>query len=308
MNRFCRWTGLLLAMAVAGCSKPETPESDGLPRVYTTFYPTTYFARRIGGDCVEVVCPLPAQADPIVWRPPPATIEAYQQADLIVINGAGFEKWVETVILPPSRVVDTAEPLAEQLLKYEGAITHSHGPAGQHSHEGVDGHTWLDPIHAKVQADEIRKALALLLPEHAEKFQADYRKLAADLDTLDQSLTELSDILKDQHLLASHPAYNYLAKRYGWELTSLDLDPAAMPDDETLAEIRGTLESKPAGVILWESPPQRQIAERLKDEFGLVSVTFSPCESLDRAAIAGGEDYLTVMNENIANLRDAIEK
>ena len=289
-----------------GCSERETTTNSGVPRVYTTFYPTTYFAERIGGDRVEVVCPVPDDEDPIFWMPGPETIDDYQQADLIVINGAHFERWVDKVSLPQSKVVDTAGPLAGEFLKYESAVTHSHGTGGQHSHEGVDGHTWLDPANARTQADEIRKALSLLVPEAADKFQAAFAALSADLDELARSLNELSAEMGDFHLLASHPAYNYLARRYKWDLTSLDLDPSRMPDDGTLASIRARLDSRPATVILWESPPAEEIAERLREELGLASVIFSPCELLDKTAAAAGQDYLSVMKQNVAALRAAI--
>ncbi|KKK47419.1 hypothetical protein LCGC14_3155370, partial [marine sediment metagenome] len=222
MNAWMKWTVLLAVPAVLGCSTDSKPTTDAAPQVYTTFYPTTYFTQRIGAAHVEVVCPLPEDADPIFWKPPAATIEAYQEADLIVINGAGFERWVKRVSLPSSKLVDTAEPLKESFLKFAGAATHSHGAGDHHSHEGTDGHTWLDPAHAKVQAEEICKALQSELPEHADEFQASYAALAADLDALDQSLGKLSVALGDAHLLASHPAYNYIVERYGWNLTNLD--------------------------------------------------------------------------------------
>jgi len=300
---------MLLLPAVAlvlGCSEPETAATSGVPRVYTTFYPTTYFAERIGGGRVDVVCPLPEGEDPIFWMPGPETIHDYQQADLIVVNGAHFERWVDKVSLPQSKVVDTTGPLAAGLLKYESAVTHSHGTGGQHSHEGVDGHTWLDPENARRQAAEIEKALSLLVPEAADEFQTNFAALAADLDELARSLDELSAELGGRHLLASHPAYNYLGRRYEWDLASLDLDPAQMPDEETLASIRARLDSKPATVILWESPPAEEIAQRLREELGLASVVFSPCESLDETSAAAGQDYLTVMKANVAALKAAI--
>ena len=308
MNSFLKWAALAILAAAAGCSESDAPGTDAAPSVYTTFYPTTYFTRRIAGGRVKVVCPIPAGEDPIFWMPKVSTIAAYQQADLIVVNGAGFEKWVDKVSLPSTKVVDTAGPLEKQLIRFESAVTHSHGPAGQHSHEGLDGHTWLDPGNAKVQANEIRKALASLLPARAEEFQANYTALAGDLDELHAALLDLSQALGDRRLLASHPAYNYLARRYGWKLTSLDLDPQEMPPDEVFAEIRAALTDTPAHIILWEAPPRRDIAGRFEEELKLISVTFSPCELPPDAPPSGGPDYMKVMRDNIARLRAAMAK
>ena len=141
---------LLALLAACGERSPGgAPPSRAIPLVYTTFYPTTYFAARIGGARVRVVCPLPDGEDPIFWLPDAETIRAYQQADLIVVNDAGFEKWVDKVSLPDAKVVRTARPFRAEWLTYEKAVEHSHGKGGEHAHQGTDGHTWLDPRLAK---------------------------------------------------------------------------------------------------------------------------------------------------------------
>lgn len=304
----CAVAAVMLAAvsaAIGGCSAEDKPDSpDQRPKivVYTTFYPTTYFAQRIGGEHVEVVCPLPEDADPIFWMPDAPTIQAYQKADLIVINGAQFEKWVAKVSLPPSRMVDTAKPLKGELITYKDAVEHAHGPSGKHAHEGIDGHTWLDPVNARMQADEIRKALARLAPDRARLFADNDSQLAADLFGLHVKLSELTKAYKGQPILCSHPAYNYIARRYKWNVRNEDLDPETMPPDKQLAAIRKTLEQHPAKFILWESAPKPAVADRLKQQLGLESVEFSPCELLGKRELAAGLDYLKVMHRNIANI------
>jgi len=295
---------LILSLAMLGCSPSEDSQQRSIPEVRTTFYPTTYFTQRIAGELVKVVCPLPPGEDPITWMPNADTIAAYQQADLIVINGASFEKWTAKVSLPTSKLIDTAAPLADEFVKFANSITHSHGSGGQHDHIGVDGHTWLDPQNAKVQAEEIRDALIALLPARADKLNANYAALAADLDALDAAMRAVSDKLKGRNLLASHPAYNYLVKRYEWNVTNLDLDPDAALADDAVADLRNQLaDANPhPRVILWESRPLAATVDRLKDELNLRSVVFSPCEN----APEGENDYLGVMRENIGRLSDTL--
>ena len=186
----------------AGTSSEAAKSAGQQPVVYTTFYPTTYFAQRIGGDSVKVVCPCPADADPAFWMPDEKTVAAYQRADLIIVNGASFEKGRAKVTLPESRIVETAKPLTDELIVLEEAVTHTHGPEGEHSHEGIDGHTWLDPINARIQAGEIRNALVERFPDHAEEFEQGYAGLVRDLDALDVRLKALAGKLGDQVLLS----------------------------------------------------------------------------------------------------------
>ena len=313
----------LMMIFASGCDRQEKPASTSeanrtSPRqagtaavtsdrqIYVSFYPVAYFTQRIAGDLVEVVCPCPPDEDPAYWTPGDATVAKFQQADLIIVNGATFERGLAKVTLPESRVVETAKPFQDEFIVLKNAITHSHGPSGSHSHEGIDGHTWLDPINAKIQAGEIKTALARQYPEHAEAFEEGYAALVRDLDALDARLKVLSEKLGDELLLCSHPAYNYVARRYGWQLKTYLLDPEEMPDDATFAEMKSYLEQQPARLMLWEAQPTEEIAQRMTDELGLQNVVYSPCEALDADELVDGMDFLTVMNENVTRLEAAL--
>lgn len=300
-------TGLLLC----GCKPADqsagpTAARSGPPTVYTTFYPTTYFAERIGGAHVRVVCPCPADADPAYWMPDDSAVAAYQQADLIVINGAEFEKWLARVTLPESRMVNTASGIKDEWIVLEEAVTHSHGPAGAHAHSGIDGHTWVDPVNAKAQAQQIADAFARVWPAHAETFKANMAALAADLDKVDARLRQVGEKLGKRTLLCAHPAYNYLARRQGWTVKSFHLDPAETPPaDEWAAIAKACAESQPAA-MLWEAEPLEETRTLLRERCGLPSVVFSPAEALDDTERAAGVDFLSIMHANADRLLAAL--
>ncbi len=296
------------------CSKPSHKSTQAVHQqkksqplqTLTTFYPTQYFAQRIAGDLAEVICPLPDDADPIFWMPDPTTIQRYQQADLIILNGAGFEKWVQVVSLPDSKMVDTASTLPDPLIRYENATVHQHGPEGnEHTHEGIDGHTWPDPINAKAQATVIRDAFLKRLPKQKQQkaINQAYQRLAKDLDQLDAAFRSL----KLPPVLCSHPAYNYLARRYSWTIHNLDLDPDSPLSKEALANIQSILKNFPAKHLLWEGTPQTVTSRQLSADLGLQSLTISPCELLSKADQTEGLDYLSVMQAN-ANALQAISQ
>ena len=280
-------------LSACGDKTPEKPaqKSDG-KTVLTTFYPTQYFAQRIAGDHLTIDCPVPADADPIFWRPDKAALQKYQAADLIIINGADFEKWIGTASLPENRIVNTTKSLEQDFIKYEGSTSHKHGTDGEeHTHSGIDGHTWVDPVTAKIQAATIHQALAKKWPEHATDFEKNMQSLVTDLDALDDALKEIDP---DQPLLASHAAYNYLARRYGWKITNLDLDPEILPPKDAVPA------DHPAKIILWEGEPREKSVALLQKKHGLKSIVFSPAE------MKGEQDYLATMQANIERLKSAL--
>lgn len=292
--------------AAAGDPRPA-PAMAGADVVLTTFYPTEYFAGRIAGGLVPVRCPLPAGEDPIFWQPSTEIIAEFQAAGLVVVNGAEFEKWVAVVSLPATRTVDTARGFQAEFVTHSDT-THSHGAGGTHSHRGVDGHTWLDPQNAARQAEAILGAMARRWPQHERAFRDNHARLAADLRALDARFAELAPALKRLRLAAAHPAYNYIAKRYGLTIADVDLPPDEAPTEAAWAaagKVLGVGDARDGTIVLFESEPLPEIAVTLRSRWGATAVVFSPAESLDAESRAAGQDYLTIMSSNLDGLSAA---
>lgn len=294
---------LALLAFLPACSRsdaPPAPPAAHRLQVYTTFYPTTYFAKRIAGPHADIVCPLPANTDAAFWEPAPELVSQYQKADLILLNGANFEHWTLAATLPESKVVVCAEPFQKDWIVIKNAITHSHGPGGMHSHSGINGHTWPDPINAIAEENAIRDGLMAKDPAHRDDYAANAKALENDLLTLD---TALKTIVVKEELFASHPSYSYLARRYGWTLTHFGFEPHDPPSDAQIAELKKALAAHPTvRIMLWEDTPCAA-SQALMKELGLRSVVFNPDENGDDR----DGDYMAAMRANIARLREALK-
>jgi zinc transport system substrate-binding protein len=262
--------------------------------IYTVNYPLAYFAERIGGDLVEVHFPAPGDEDPAFWSPDADTIAAYQAADLILLNGAGYAKWVDRAALPSSRVVNTSEGLTDQLLPLEGTVTHSHGPEGEHEHGGFAFTTWLDPELAIQQAQSIAAAIALLKPEQEPEIQRRMDSLKRDLVDLDSRLGVAAEALGDEPLLFSHPIYQYLINRYGLNGVEVHWEPDQEPDGRAWGHLEELLETHQAKWMVWEGEPLEATVRGLEDR-GISSLVFDPCSNRPAEG-----DYLTVMAADAA--------
>ena len=299
----CLVATLLVVLGACG-GNPEggAPEaSTGAPAggrlvVYTVNYPLTFFAERIGGEHVEVRFPAPADVDPAFWQPDVDTIAAYQQGDLIVRNGAGYAKWMELVSLPDSKVVYTSAAFFADVIVEEGTVTHTHGPEGEHSHGETAFTTWLDPRQAIQQAEAIAQALARARPDAAAEFEANMASLRADLESLDARLEELLTPLAGTPLLASHPVYQYLARRYGLDLAAVLFEPDQVPGAESWSALESLRATHPAATMIWQAEPMTETAATLRG-MGVESVVFQI--AANRPARG---DYLDVMRANLDNL------
>jgi zinc transport system substrate-binding protein len=298
---------LALALAAApfpGCTEERAPHgpargapaSDGPLVVYAVNQPLAYFAGRIGGPDVDVRFPAPADVDPAFWSPDAETVAAFQRADLILLNGAGYAAWVRLATLPRARTVDTSSGFAERLLPLEKSVTHGHGPAGPHSHAGTASTTWLDPNLALEQARAVNEALAAALPSRATAFRDRFDALAANLLALDARLAAWAEAWGDAPLLFSHPVYQYLEARYRLDGHSLHWEPDAPPPERAWRQLEQRLTEHPARLMLWEAEPLGETRQRL-DSLGVRPVVFAPCAN---QAAAG--DFLDAMRANVERL------
>ena len=268
--------------------------------VYVVNYPLKYFAERIAGAHATVVLPAPPDVDPAFWMPDTDTIAAYQRADLILLNGAHYAHWLRKVSLPTFRLVDTSSGFQDRYIPIADRVTHTHGPTGEHTHTDVAFTTWLDFDLAARQAKAIADALSRRRPELRETFQRQYAALAQDLMALDQAIKALV-ATQQQRLIASHPVYDYLARRYSLSIKSVHWEPGVMPDAEQWVALQALRQTHPARWMIWERQPIAIIAAKLKT-MGIESLVFDPCAN----APAQG-NFLSVMRQNVENLKLAFQ-
>jgi zinc transport system substrate-binding protein len=270
-----------------------------LPQVYAVNYPLAYFAERIGGESINVIFPAPPDVDPAYWSPAPAIVADYQQAELVLLNGAGYASWVQRATLSSSRLVDTTAALADKLISVDDNVTHSHGPTGDHSHQNMAFTTWLNMELAIGQARGVFNSLVGLLPEMETEFREHLNQLEKELGDLDMRLKLVAERIDDQPLLFSHPVYQYLIHRYRLNGRSVHWEPQEMPADEQWRELDSLLKTHAATWMIWEDEPRPDVASRLQS-MGVNSLVFGPC----RNRPAQG-DFLSVMQENVRVLGQA---
>lgn len=295
---------LAFLLIVTACTPGEqvgegTEDRQGPPQVYTVNYPLAYFAERIAGDSVEVVFPVPADTDPATWSPAADTVAEYQQADLVLLNGAGYAGWIQRATLSQSRLIDTSAAFADSLIPVADDVTHSHGPAGDHSHGGTAFTTWLDFELAIGQSQAVCDALIRLRPEYETEFRGRLSELERDLRELDEDLNDVARRIGGAPLFFSHPVYQYLVRRYELNGRSLHWEPQEIPDEEQWRELSAARQNHAAVWLIWEGEPHPNVVNRLAD-MGIESIVFRPSDNRPAEG-----DYISAMQENVRVLQQA---
>ena len=303
---------LLFGFFLAACGETERVKSGNAETSYGTTehpllvasnYPLFYFASQIAGDSEEVpqiVFP-EIEGDPAFWAPSAEQIQLMQSADLVLLNGADYESWLDWVTLDRDRLLDTSAGFKDKLIELEDTLTHQHGPAGEHAHPGIAFTTWLDPQLAMEQAEAVAAVLESLAPDQAERLRNNFTALQSRLSDLDRELADTFAALGDQAILFSHPVYQYLQRRYGLNGVSLHWEPDAEPSVSAWIEFQKILQQHPAAIILWEAEPLSSTAARLS-ELGVQSIVFRTASNRP-----GQGDYFNVLSGNAKGLQSALK-
>tara|TARA_R110002096_G_scaffold44229_5_gene118949 strand:+ start:203 stop:1102 length:900 start_codon:yes stop_codon:yes gene_type:complete len=263
--------------------------------VQSVNYPLHYFAERLATDSFDVRYLVDLEVDPAFWNPTDDDLVAFQQADLIIRNGADYAKWMDTVTLPRSIMLDTSKGFSAAYLE-SGSDAHQHGEDVDHSHGGTAFTTWIDFKQAIQQAEAIADRFKELRPEEAELIQEKFESLSADLLRLDGSLKAFGAAWGDRPLLASHPIYQYLDRAYGLNIEALEWEPEMELNEAALQELKAARSSHPAEWMVWEGTATDENVAAL-ELLGISSVVFSPCAN---RPVEG--DWLVEMRRNIKNL------
>lgn len=275
---------LALGATAAGCGAG----SRGRPTVVAAFYPLQYLAQRIAGPHAEVVGLTSAGVEPHDLEITARQAATLTQAELVVYED-GFQPAVDEAVHndPPARLVDAARVVPLRTTD------------GQ-----PDPHFWLDPTMLARVAREVTEQLSRALPADRKDFEAADRRLRADLRALDDDFRTGLAHCRTRTVVVSHEAFGYLAARYDLDVHAITgLSPSSEPSPLHLAQLRDLVRAKGVTTVFAERLGSPAVARTLAAAAGVRTAVLDPLESLSGST--RGEDYLSLMRRNLAELREA---
>jgi zinc transport system substrate-binding protein len=287
----------ILTLVINNAQKP-TVQSSKL-QVTTSFYPLYFFSSQIGGEKANVVNITPAGAEPHDYEPTAQDIAQIENSKLLVLNGGGLEAWgtnIEKNIDPQkTTIVIAGQDLTNQKVLENGQNV-------------TDPHVWLSPQLAKEMVDKITVSFIAVDPTNTEFYQANANTLKTKLDNLDSEYKQGLSSCSEKNIITSHAAFGYLATSYGLNQVSITgLSPDAEPSPAQLADIVKFAKANNVKYIFFESLISPKLANTIATEVGAKTLVLNPIEGLSNDEISQGNNYLTEMQNNLTNLRTALQ-
>jgi zinc transport system substrate-binding protein len=280
---------------------PQQPISKSNSKlvVISSFHPLYEFAKKVGQEKIDLILLVPEGVEPHDWEPTIYDIQNMQQADLIFINGIGFESWVNNVHFINSKIqiIDTSVGIK---IKNNKILETNESKSNADSIS--DPHIWLNPKMAQIQVQNIANALSKNDPENQDYYQKNSQSYIKELELLDNEIRiELSKCNHD--FIASHNAFSYFADEYGLVQHTIinSNDPEAEPTSKTLEKIINLARKNDINVIFAEEGIDSKTSQIITNEIGGKVLVLSPLEIGTK-----NFTYIDRMKQNLSNLKEAL--
>lgn len=286
--------GLVLLFTLVGCG--STKESSKEFTVMTSFYPMYAFTKAIVGDSGKVEMMTPPGMEPHDYEPSAKEMAKMVNADAFVYNNDHLETWFPKAKanLTQTKIINASAGI--HLLKQT-----------DDKNTEIDPHIWLSPKEAIHEVENIRDGLCKANPKEADTFKKNATAYLKKLHQLDRDYQRTLAHTKDKTIVTQHMAFSYLAHDYGLkQLSIMGLSEDQEPTASHLADLKKAMKEQNIHYICVESNANNKVAKTLAEETNSTLLSLNPLESLTDKQQQKGDNYISVMQQNLQTLKTAL--
>lgn len=265
----------------------------------------TDIAQNVAGERLTVEALLPIGAEPHGYEPTPRDIARVAESDLLIVNGAGLEGFLEALLRDAGGHV--------QIVEASAGVSGRTPQAGEAPFEGrPDPHFWLDPLRVVRYVENIRDALIRIDPEGAEEYTRNAEAYMARLQALDRWIREqVAAIPPERRLLVTnHESLGYFAERYGFRIVGTvlpGLSDEVSPSAQEVARLVEAIRAAGVRAIFLETGASPVLAQQVASEAGVTVVTELYTHSLS-APDGPAPTYIEMMRYNVRVIVQALQE
>lgn len=214
------------------------------------------------GGRADVVVIVPDGRDPHDYQPSARDMETMTGADLLVVNGLGFEEYLGDAI---EAAADSGTPVFD--VSAHVTVRDADGVAGDgHAHGAGDPHLWLSPATVLQALPALADAVS-----GATGTEVDPAPLTAQLEALDADLAARFAALDRCELVTGHDELGYFADRYGCTVIGAVIPSMSTTADASakqLADLKDVIDGHGATTVFTSLGTPQLVAEQIARETG----------------------------------------
>ena len=301
--------GVLLALCFAGSATEARAENK--VKVIASFSILGDMVKNVGGDRVAVTTLVGPNGDAHVYQPTPAAAKAVGGANLVVVNGLGFEGWIDRLIqtsgykgpvVVASQGIKTREMTSEE--------KEPHAPGAAKREPKIDPHAWQALSNGRVYVENIAKGLSSVDPEGAAIYQANAAAYEGKLIDLDQWVKlEFAAIPEaKRRMITSHDALGYFGAAYGITiLSSMGVSTESEPSAGDIARLIKQIRKEKITAVFIENVTDPRLMEQVAKESGATLGGELYSDALSNPGEAA-PTYIDMFKNNVTKIVAAMRK
>lgn len=312
----CAALSCVILLTCGGCARKTQAAPDPTFQVVATTYPVYALASAIsaGVDSVDISRLNTGQVSCLHdYTLTVADMRRLEQADLLLLNGAGLEEFLDEVL----EQLDT--PMTDcsvqiDLMEADEEEHHDHGDGHHHEDDEYDAHYWMDPRNVITMAEEIAHGLSLADPDHAALYQTNAQAVCG---VLQDAYTEWADTLSElshPYLITFHDGFRYFADAFGLDLLfAMEEEDGATASAKDILTASTLVKEYSLPAVFMEANGSGAAARAVSGETGADVAALSMIMDGESApAGAAAEEildalYLTPMGQNIETLKEVLK-
>lgn len=315
---------LIAAMLGFGAMASTSLAAEPL-KVVASFSILGDLVKEVGRDHVEVRTLVGPNGDAHVYQPTPADARDAAAAGLVVVNGLGFEGWLDRLVEASGYAgqvaVASAGVVPINLGEEQAAGAHAeeehaaeadqgaeHHEGTEHHHGDIDPHAWQSVANTEIYVKNIAAALCNADPEDCPTYKANEAAYAEELRNLEAAIkTGVAAIPAERRkVITTHDAFNYFAREYGIEFLApqgVSTESEASAGD--VAKLIEQIRQEGVAAIFVENVSDPRLIQQIASETGI-----HPGGELYSDALSAPDGpaatYVEMMRHNATLLQNAM--
>ena len=268
-------------------------------KVVTSFSILADFACQIGGDAVEVVSIVPENSDPHVYQPTPDDIRKIAHADLVLVNGLGFEGWLE-------RLVANAGGNAK-IITVTSKVKPRTMLDPKRGEDVYDPHAWHDVTNALLYVESIEDAFTQARPENELLFKKQAKVYRQQLNQLDKWVKSQFKALpmKERVVVTTHDAFWYYGQAYQITfLSPVGISTDAESSAAAVSQLINEMRDKQVRAVFIENLSNRKLIEQIAEEtqVSIDGTLYADSLSDPKAENSPAKTYIEMVRHNTLSI------
>jgi zinc/manganese transport system substrate-binding protein len=244
---------------------PHRKEPQPEATIVTTFSILEDITKNIIGTQNQIIIKsiVPLYTDPHTYQPKPQDAKLIHKADIVIVNGLGFEGWLDKFII--------ASDFKGTLITATNNLIARHQHTQEHNNT-IDPHAWHSIPHVIGYVTNIEKALSTHYPNSAAIFQKNAKNYIEKLQQLDAELTLLFRSIAKEHryVVTTHDAFWYFGEHYNIKfLSPIGTDTEQEPSAKDIKTLIHFIKQHNVRAIFIENLSNQKQIQKIAQETGI---------------------------------------